>query len=264
MGNYLKRIPKHLLLTAIWISVTITHAQRATDFYPLATQNTSTLLGIGQSELTDTYLSPLKYKGLTISFLHENFRPTRLFDGKLIFQQQFQLQTAFTQNPTLTASEYFGKISYNIAGLYPFAAIGNLKLLSGGGADASLGGIYNARNSNNPGSLKSGLNLNLTGMAIYNWRRFTFRYQVSTPFLGIFFSPAYGQSYYEIFTLGNNRGVISLASLHNQLALQNYFTIDFPIENLNVRAGYLGSYSGTRHNSLKTVKQIRVFIHFTC
>ena len=218
----------------------------------LKSTNQATLLGVGKAFLTDTYLSPLEYSGLTMSLLHERISPTQHFNEKLLLQQQFQLQVAFTKNPSASASEYFGEVSYNINGLYPFLTSHNFRFFGGGGIDASLGGIYNVRNSNNPGSLNAAVNLNLSAMATYNWRRFTFRWQVSTPFAGVFFSPAYGQSYYEIFSLGNGNGTIRFASFQNQLALRNYFTVDIPINNITIRTGYLFDFYRTHVNEITT------------
>ena len=125
-------------------------------------------------------------------------------------------------------------------------------MYAGGGAEAALGGIYNQRNSNNPGSLKTSLNLNISAMATYGWRNMTFRWQLTSPFAGLFFSPAYGQSYYEIFMLGNGAGTILFGSFFNQLSLQNYLTVDIPVKNITIRTGYLGNYYKTDVNSIIT------------
>lgn len=235
-----------LLLTVCSSSL---HAQESV----LQSTNQATLLGIGKTFLTDTYLSPLEYGGLSMSLLHDRIGPTRYFNEKLLLQQQFQMQLAFTKNPAASASEYFGELAYYVNGLYPFLRNERFRFLAGGGLDASLGGIYNVRNSNNPGSLKTSVNLNLSAMATYNWQRLTFRWQMSAPFLGLFFSPGYGQSYYEIFSLGNGRGTIRLASFQNQLALRNYFTVDIPVNNVTIRTGYLADFYRTNVNDITTV-----------
>ena len=210
------------------------------------------MAGVGKAYLTDTYLSPLQYEGSTFSLLHERTNGTSLWDKKMLLQQKFLIQTAFTQNPSASASEYYGNIHYTISGLYPMYTIQDFRLFGGLGLDAALGGLYNARNSNNPGSLKVSTNIQFSLQALYRWRAFTFRWQSTAPVLGLFFSPEYGHSYYEIFALGNDKGVIQLGSLHNQLALQNYFTVDFPIKNITVRTGYLGSFYKTNVNDLLT------------
>ena len=218
----------------------------------IETVNHATLLGVGQAFLNDTYLSPLEYKGLAFSLMHERLSPAKISDKKLLLQQKTMLQVAFTKNPSASASEYYGAISYNANLLHAFLKNNRLKIYGGAGVDAMLGGIYNQRNSNNPGSLKTSLNLDVSAMATYNWKQLTFRWQLSSPFAGIFFSPAFGQSYYEIFSLGNGDGTILFGSFFNQLALQNYFTVDMPIKNITLRAGYLGNYYKTNVNDIFT------------
>lgn len=219
---------------------------------PLPTVNHSTLFTVGKAFLSDSYLSPLTYDGVSISLLHDRIKASPYLGGKLLMQQQFQIQTAVTKNPTASASEYYGEIRYHLTGFYPLLRTDHLTLMGGGGAALSLGGIYNVRNSNNPGSLKTAVNLQLSAMALYRWNDLTFRWQLSSPFAGMFFSPEYGHSYYEIFTLGNNRGTVHFGSFHNQLALRNYFTIDIPIRNITLRTGYLGDYYRTDVNQLVT------------
>ena len=214
--------------------------------------NQATLAGIGQTFLLDTYLSPLRYDGTSLSILHERIHATRLFSERLLLQHQFHIQLANTTNPIGNATQYYANLSYHLNGLYPVMDIYRFRLFVGGGIDASLGGIYNTRNSNNPGSAKASSNLNLAVMARYNWNRFTFRWQLSTPFAGLFFAPGFGQSYFEIFALGNTSGTTHFGSFHNQQALRNYFTVDIPLRNFTIRTGYLGNYYRTDVNSLIT------------
>lgn len=245
---------KTVLLLGIWIGILcVAVAQEDhSPILPVDPVNQATLLGIGKAFLNDTYLSPLKYSGISISLMHDRMKGTRYFKGNLLLQQQFLIQTAFTKNPTASVSEYYGNLNYRLSGFYPLFAEANLRLYGGGGWEASLGGIYNERNTNNPGSVKVSTNFNLSAMAIYNWKILTFRWQLSTPFAGVFFSPEYGHSYYEIFELGNNKGTVHFGSFHNQLALRNYFTVDVPVQRVTIRAGYLGDYHKTRVNKLDT------------
>ncbi len=244
-------------LCAVWMGMWLVSAalfsqKNADSVIVVKPVNQATLFGVGKAFITDTYLSPLQYDGATFSLLHDRLNATRFFDEKMLLQHQFQLQVALTKNPTQTASSYYGNIYYNIAGFYPLLETPKFRLLGGAGWNAELGGIYNVRNSNNPGSLKVSTNFNLSAMALYNWRIFTFRWQVSTPFAGMFFSPEYGHSYYEIFTLGNNKGTVHFGSFHDQLALRNYFTVDFPAGKFTIRIGYLGNYYRTEVNDLIT------------
>lgn len=245
---------KTAVLVCVWflISSALLSQDRAEPFSRLRPVNQSTLVGIGKVYLDDSYLSPLRYDGVTFSLVHDRLRASSYANGSLLFQQQFQIHVGLTDNPTSSASEYYGNLDYRLNGLYPFVNNSNFKFYGGGGWQASLGGIYNVRNTNNPGSLKTSTNFNLSAMALYNWRGVTFRWQLSTPFAGLFFSPEYGHSYYEIFTLGNNKGTIHFASFHNQQALRNYFTVDIPIYEVTLRTGYLGDYYRTHENQLIT------------
>ena len=214
--------------------------------------NQATLFGVGTMVLTDTYLSPLEYNGLTLSLFHERLNATSLLRGKLLLQQQFFLQAASTDNPISNAKTYYGNIDYHLNGFHPILNTNSFRLLAAAGADLSLGGIYNIRNSNNPAQLKTSINLNASLLAFYKWRLLTLRWQVTSPLLGAFFSPEYGQSYYEIFVLGNNIGTIHFATPANQRGLRNYITADYPIGKVTLRAGYLRNYYRTEANNLIT------------
>ncbi len=227
-------------------------AQDNEPLVPVSLVNQSTLVGVGTLFLEDTYLSPLRYDGTTFTILHDRLNASRFVNARLLLQQQFKIQAAITKNPTSSASEYYGELDYRVCGLYPMLGDSSFRLLAGGGWEASLGGIYNVRNSNNPGSFKASTNLNILVMAFYSWREMTFRWQLGMPFAGLFFSPEYGHSYYEIFTLGNSERTLCFASFHNQQAFRNYFTVDLPIGNVTLRAGYLCDYYRTDQNQLVT------------
>jgi len=245
---------KTLILLCVWFCFfTLLFAEKTTPIDSKKSINQSTLVGIGRVSLHDSYLSPITYEGVAISLMHERIRGSNMFDGKLLLQNQFRIQTGVTDNPSASGSEYWGNLYYNLNGFYPIFETDKLRLFGGGGIDAALGGIYNVRNSNNPGSLNTYINLNIALMAIYNWRNLSFRWQVASPFVGAFFSPEYfGHSFYEIFTLGNNKGTVHFGSFQNQIALRNYFTVDIPIYNLTLRTGYMWDYYSTDVNRLVT------------
>lgn len=244
---------KGAIILTVWLSVaSLLWPRDETPPVSVRSVNQSTLAGVGVLTLNDTYLSPLRYGGTTFTLLHDRLNGSHYANARLLLQQQFKIQAAVTKNPTSSASEYYGELDYRVSGFYPLLQQSRFRLLAGGGWEASFGGIYNVRNSNNPGSLKVYTNLNLSVMAFYGWRGITFRWQLGTPFIGLFFSPEYGHSYYEIFTLGNSQRTLHFASFHNQQGLRNYFTVDLPIRNVTLRAGYLGDYYRTDQNQLVT------------
>lgn len=74
------------------------------------------------------------------------------------------------------------------------------------------------------------------------------------------FSPNYGQSYYEIFTLGNWNGVINFTSLHNQPSLRQMLTVDFPVGRAKMRLAYLWDAQQSKVNDIKTHTYSHVFM----
>jgi hypothetical protein len=245
----MKRIP---FLVFIWFSLSCLLFSQESTQQSVIPVNQSTLIGIGKAYLEDSYLSPIKYEGIAISLLHDRIKASRKYGSNILIQNQFRIQTAIIKNPTLSSSEYWGNLNYNLNIFYPLIDSGKLRLYGGGGTEALFGGIYNVRNTNNPGSLKTYVNLNLSSMVLYKLRNLSLRWQLSTPFAGMFFSPEYGHSYYEIFTLGNDKGTVHFGSFHNQLALRSYFTVDIPFKNLTIRTGYLWDYYATDVNELIT------------
>ena len=217
--------------------------------------NDGTLIGIGGYRVKDTYLSPLQYSGWGMRILNERMKVVSLMDYRVSRQQIINVDIASTRNPAETARDFSGFVDYSLGYHYRFHPAENLKILTGASVRGEFGFIYNTRNGNNPASAKADIGLNLSAMAIYTFKikeyPLTVRYQVETPFAGVLFSPHYGQSYYEIFDLGNYKDVVRFSSFHNKFALRNYVTVDFPVCNFTLRLGYLNSSYRTNVNYIK-------------
>ena len=224
--------------------------------------NNGTLLGIGRYNLMDTYLSPgaeeRRYVGPGLRVMNERMKMTHLADYRISRQQLFNVEIANTTNGSGSATDLAGFADYSLGYHYhlPEEWVPGLRILAGGSARAMAGFIYNTRNGNNPASAKADIDLSLSAMAIYRLRvrdyPLTLRYQLTLPFAGVLFSPHYGQSYYEIFDLGNSAGVIQFGSFHNKFAMRNLLTVDFPIGKVTLRAGYLHSAYKTHVNGIRS------------
>ncbi len=217
---------------------------------PLTTNNTITA-SLGSANMYDTYLSPLEYKGTSVRLMYEQMRRTTWFDYKFYKQQVFELDLAKGDNPAKNVSEYWLLASYRIGGHYRLYNTDAFRLGVGGFWDVNGGVLYNERNGNNPATARAYTNLNLSVTASYKLKWLAVRWQIDTPFMGMLFSPRFGQSYYEI-SLGNSVDVVNFASLHNQRALRNYITVDVPIHKYTVRVGYLGSWYQTKVHDIQT------------
>lgn len=217
----------------------------------------STLFGVGHSNVFETYLSPLEYTGTEVRFLHESMRMTRLLGGKVSGQSLIQVNASYNKNISQTAEMYAGLVNWSYALHYQFRMNNDkLKILVGPMLDLNGGVVYNRRNSNNPAQAKAYGGLGASGMLIYKFRiaryPLTVRYQANLPLLGVMFSPEYGESYYEIFSLGNGGRNVVFTSLHNNPSLRQMVTLDFPIRNVTMRVGYVCDIQQSKVNNLKS------------
>ncbi|WP_081852586.1 DUF3316 domain-containing protein [Prevotella sp. 10(H)] len=221
--------------------------------------NNAISASIGFANMYDTYLSPLEYKGFSIHLMYEQMRRTRWFNYKFYKQQVFELDFSKGDNPAKNVTEYWGLLSYRIGGHYSLYNTDAFRLGVGGLWDINVGALYNERNGNNPATARGYTNLNLSAIASYKYKRFAVRWQLDTPFMGMLFSPRYGQSYYEI-SLGNTVEIVNFASFHNQRALRNYLSVDIPINKYTIRVGYLGSWYQTKVHNIQTHHYTNSFV----
>ncbi len=216
----------------------------------------ATSYGVGFTNVYDTYLSPQEYKGAEFRLIRESTRMTKLLDGNVSVQNLFQADLGYTHNRADNNNMFSGMVNWNYGLHYQFRITPEFKILAGALLDANLGFIYNLRNGNNPASARAFVNLDASAMAIWHTRikryPLTLRYQVNLPFMGVLFSPHYGQSYYEIFTLGNSSGVVRFTSFHNQPSLRQFLSVDFPVRYAKMRLSYVSDLQQSDVNGLRT------------
>lgn len=216
----------------------------------------SVMIGAGHNNTFETYLSPLEYEGPEVRFAYETMRMTRLMDGNVSAQNLFQLHASYTENISQTNHTYGGLVNWSYALHYQFRPAKGLKILFGPMLDLNAGVVYNRRNSNNPAQAKAYGGLGASGMLIWKFRirnyPMTVRYQANLPLLGAMFSPEFGESYYEIFSLGNGGRNVVFTSLHNNPSLRQLLTLDFPVGNTVMRVGYVCDLQQAKVNNLKS------------
>ena len=203
----------------------------------------ATMYGVGYTNVFDTYLSPQEYKGIEFRISRETMRMTAWGDGNVSVQNFFQANLAYTHNRVDNNNTFAGLVNWNYGLHYQFRITDSFKLLAGGMGD---------------------INLDASGMAIWHTKiknyPLALRYQVNLPVIGVMFSPHYGQSYYEIFTLGHASGVVRFTSLHNQPALRQMISVDFPIRYTKMRLSYLCDLQQSKLNGIKTHTYSQVFM----
>lgn len=224
----------------------------------------TTMYGAGYINVFDNYLSPQEYRGIDFRLSRETMRMTSLFDGNVSAQTFFQANLSYTHNRAENNNTFSGMVNWNYGLHYQFRLTDNFKILTGGLGDVNAGFVYNLRNTNNPASARAYINFDASMMAIWHLKLKNYpvvlRYQVNLPVAGVMFAPTKGQSYYEIFTLGNSEGVIQFTSLHNQPSLRQMLSIDLPIRYAKMRLSYLVDLQQSDVNEVKVHSYSHTFM----
>ena len=221
-------------------------------------------LGGGLTTLLDTYLSPLTYKGGHVAVLDERFAQTTAANGRWFAQSLFALHGDYTLAAEGRGLTVGGMADYSYTCYYNLPLWGDKRGASfyvGPQGQLRIGGIYNMRNSNNPAQLKLGVNLAASVMGKYSFALWgapmSVRLQADVPLFGFAFAPDYGQSYYEIFYLGNDEGCVHVTSLHNNLSLRTHLSYDVQFRSCTVRLTWLEDLYHWRLGG----QQYRMFTH---
>lgn len=228
---------------------------------PLRPVATAFTLEVGRQSALDTYLTPIRYGGPMLSLGYERLRAVSFAPERWLTRHTVLGTFASMTNPSGNGSMLSGYFDYSFAMLRRWQICDGLWLAGGGEAALTLGGLYNLRNSNNPATAKAAIDLGATAMASYHFRikrlPVTLRYQASLPVVGIFFSPEFGQSYYEMFYIGNCDGMVHFGAWHNRVDLRNYITVDLHLGKRALRLGYRQVMRTTHVNHIDT----QVFTH---
>lgn len=200
-------------------------------------------LGPGSAHICNTYLTPLHYDGWGATLRYERLQAMGFDPERWVMQLEGRLDFDHTRNPARNATmlDLELRLSWAMMRRHRDVAVAGLSLYWGGYTDAAVGGLFLARNGNNPAQAKAQWTVGAKAMAVYPVRLgrlpVTLRYQASMPLTGVFFSPDYGELYYEIF-LGNHSGLVHAAWPGNYFRLDNLLTADLHLGNTCLRLGY--------------------------
>ena len=229
----------------------------------------SHMIGYGPSRILDTYISQEKFSGagFTYLYIYEGQKPEKHWQNTIEHELDLSKSRDRGDNTSMLEGNYnlyWSRLASLVGASRP-----SFHLQAGFTANANLGFLYDMTTSNNPAQARLGLNIMPTAVATYRFpirqQQFALRYELNLPFVGIMFSPNYGQSYYEIFTQGNYDRNVVPTTFVSAPTFRQILTLDwFIAEKWALRIGYLGNYQQADINHLKQhIYTHRVVLGFT-
>lgn len=248
-------------ITGLFFSVAIgVHAQDNSDSVLIKTERpvmSAYMIDVGHASVLDTYLSNIRYAGVNLRLGYERMQAMKFNPDKWVMQFETGIDYSPAKNPAEnhTIHTLMADFKWGMMHRWRMSEIDGLQLFSGGSTQFRGGALYAPANSNNVVSVKINWSVDITGMAVYNRKigklPVTFRYQVTLPMLGIFYSPEYGESYYEMY-VGNHSGLVHFGWIGNHFAMNNLVTADMHFGNTILRVGYRNIVETSWMNNLNT------------
>ncbi len=244
-----------LMLIAVVGLVKATPKDSIVEVEPLRPVMSAYMLECGGANLADTYLTPLKYDGWNVALRYERMQAMKFNPDRWIMRLAVGFETDKTENPAKNATMWYWGLDLSWGMMHRWQLPYGITVAGGGSTSLDLGCLYNGRNGNNPASAKGAWTVNLTGYATWNFNLWklpvTLRYHPTIPVTGVFFSPDYGELYYEIY-LGNHSGLAHAAWWGNYFMMENLVTADLHFGNTSLRLGYRGRILSTHINDITT------------
>jgi len=214
------------------------------------------LFGAGRANVLDTYLSPYEYAGPSVQFLHLSERLAHWGGGHVTVEGIFQADAAYMHRAAGGGHDtWHGTLGAAVGWHYNWRPAPSWRLAVGGLAELSAGFTYITRGGNNPAQGRAVFDCALSAVAARDFRLWgrtlTARAQLDLPLAGAMFSPDYGQSYYEIFSLGHYSRNVRFVYPGNAPSARLMATLHVPLGRSVVALGYVGDVRQSHVNHLK-------------
>ncbi len=220
-------------------------------------------LEIGGGTAISTYLSPLRYDGSVIGVSGQWIKASQWAPESLVMQFDAGAAMRDYMNPARTATMlgFDGMFAWGLQ--WRRRLPHSLQITAGGSLDISGGCLYLTRNGNNPVTVLASASLDIDASLSWSFRigrlPMVLSDEVRIPSIGGFFSPEYGETYYEIW-LGNRKGLAHCGWWGNRFCIDNLLSLKLDFGRTAMEVGYRYGYNSAWANSLGTQLHTHTFV----
>ncbi|MDE5875370.1 MAG: DUF3316 domain-containing protein [Muribaculaceae bacterium] len=255
------RIINTLLLTAVIVFLSVFTSRAENNDSVISRPVTGIYsLEIGRINVLATYLSPLHYIGPRMGIAGEWSKALPFNPERMTMHFNGGAGVATLLNPAHTARMLGADLNFRWGMSWRTSLPYGITMTLGGTVDLDGSVFYLMRNSNNPVEVMASVGLGLRGALA---RPFMIgrlpvlvRDVVSLPSLSVFFSPEYGETYYEIY-LGNRKGLVHAGWWGNKFRIDNLLSFSLDFGRTALTLGYRFNADTQWANNLNT----KVFTH---
>lgn len=231
MNKLLKRLLAVTLLTASFLPLSAQQEVSGGGDLPRPVTGMYAL-EIGRRNVLATYLSPLHYSGKSTGIYGEWSKAMPFSPEHAIMHFDTEISVSNLLNPPKTAAMLGMSGSFNWGMSWRKRLPAQFQVTAGGTIGIEGGAYYLLRNGNNPVEAIADVSLSLRASVSKPIKigrlPILLRDEASLPSLGVFFSPQYGETYYEIY-LGNHKNLFHAGWWGNNFRFDNLLsaTLDF-------------------------------------
>lgn len=210
---------------------------------------------IGTLKALSTYLSPFSYRGtnIAVSGFWTKVLPVNPEHLAMNFDGRANFGRMFNHARNSVEIDFHARFSWGME--WQKRLPHNFILGAGGNAGAYGGLLYLPRNGNNPVAAQFAVGIGITGSA--GWHTdlkglpILFTERIAMPLINGFFSPQYGETYYEIY-LGNHKDLAHAGWFGNRFGLDNLLSMTIDFGRTAMQIGYRFSFQTEYVSNLDT------------
>ena len=220
---------------------------------PIRPVTSAYMIEAGSAHIHSSYLSPLQLGGWQTALVYQRTQAMRFNPERWIMELGGRLEGGRVRPEWRNSLVWDLSLNLSWGMLWRYNVSERWQLLAGGYTDITAGALYAQANSNNPVSAKASWTIGPRIGARWQGKLgripLSLAYRGDLPLTGCFFSPEYGELYYEIY-LGNHKNLVHGAWPGNFFRLRNLVSADFRFGGTTLRVGYRLDVESTKANNL--------------